>query len=443
MRKHRIIAGMAAAVLAAGVMALPVSATTPVEFHYTAVSGDNTSAKYYKYLVMDSANDCPAVSFNYTIASGTGVTAKDTSQIDVFAGSVAGVPASGATATFTAGQSTTPGTASDGITNSTSKKYARSEFVFDFSTVSFPEPGVYRYVVSEDDSSFTGGFSADNQQLERTLDVYVKDNGDAAHTLEVQSYVLYDTIITEAFEKVNTINTDSDTAPGHSRVSDDGKKTDGFVNEYTTYDLKFDKTVAGNQASRDKYFKFTVEISQAPGAVINVLGAGSTFQAAPEKNNATKYETAAMATNTVADSNNTLTGSQVQLGTAGTWTNDFYIQNGQSVVISGLPKGASYTITEVNEDYDPAISVKNSAGYDHATGDQTGGASSEIDNIDGAAVSDTYLNGRAEANFTNTRDGQIPTGVILSIAAPCVIGIAVVGGLIVLTVKKKKNESEE
>ena len=45
--------------------------------------------------------------------------------------------------------------------------------------------------------------------------------------------------------------------------------------------------------------------------------------------------------------------------------------------------------------------------------------------------------------FTNSKDGTIPTGVILSIAGPAVVGLAVIGGLIFMIIKRKKEDSED
>ena len=52
---------------------------------------------------------------------------------------------------------------------------------------------------------------------------------------------------------------------GSADVATDGTavadKTTGFVNTYPTQKLTFSKDVAGNQASRDKYFAFTLNIT--------------------------------------------------------------------------------------------------------------------------------------------------------------------------------------
>ena len=41
------------------------------------------------------------------------------------------------------------------------------------------------------------------------------------------------------------------------------KKSQGFTNSFDTSDLTLRKQVTGNQASRDKYFEFTLNIDKA------------------------------------------------------------------------------------------------------------------------------------------------------------------------------------
>ena len=440
MKIRRLFAGMAAAALAAAMMAAPVSAATSTPgtgFDYTAAHGNTHD--FTKYLVMDSANACPAVTFGYEIRSGAAASADDTGNtIEVYAG--VGSPTI-TNANFTAGQETTAGATDDGITGtngggSDAEKYAQSTFTVDFSNVDFTEPGIYRYIITEKTNEFPTGFTALNTNTSRTLDVFVEDNG--SKTLSVTQYILYDSIIEAPFTKNS--GTTIDNEKDGNRVTDNAKKTDGFVNKYSTNSLTFSKAVTGNQASRDKYFKFTVTVSNAQGAVLNVIGAGETFEAAPTKTDATKYSTDVMASNTVTDEVAGFTGTQVIVPNGGTYTHDFYLQDGQSVQISGIPAGAGYSITEANEDYKPSLAITG----DTQTCDTANDSGSAIETGDDKnTYTDTYLKSDTTAAFTNDRTGTVPTGVILSIAAPCVIGVAVISGLVIMNIKKKKDESEE
>lgn len=436
MRMKRFFAGMAAAALSAAMMAVPVSASaTPApastDFSYTGVEGG--TAEYQKYLVMPNDAACPTVTFNYSIAPGAAAEASDTNHIDVYAG------LTGATvsqqAAFDDESVIKAGAANDGIAMSADKKYATESFIVDFSAVIFPEPGVYRYVLTED--APTGAFST-KTALAKTLDVYVVDSDDGHNTLSVNSYVLYDTVIDTAFELDNAIDTQKDETT-KAYTEDGGNKTNGYVNEFSTLSLEFSKKVEGNQASRDKYFEFTLEIENITGVTVNVEGKDVTFTGAPAKNSATEYTAAAMAANG-ADENTTLDGQQLVADNTGKITHKFYLQDGDKVKITGIPQGAKYSITEVNEDYKPAIQITG----DTQTGDSANDSGAAIDTEgEKNTYTDNYLKYDTTAVFTNDRTGTVPTGVILSIAAPCVIGVAVISGLVIMNIKKKKDESEE
>ena len=59
------------------------------------------------------------------------------------------------------------------------------------------------------------------------------------------------------------------------------------------------------------------------------------------------------------------------------------------------------------------------------------------------AMSDDYIKGDAVIDFTNTRQGTIPTGVLLSIAAPAGVGIVVIAGIVYLLIKDRRRKTEE
>ena len=69
----------------------------------------------------------------------------------------------------------------------------------------------------------------------------------------------------------------------------DTTKDKGFTNEYATQDLTFSKTVTGNQGSREKYFQFTVKISNAVAGTKYDVDLTNAVASAPE-NLATKTE---------------------------------------------------------------------------------------------------------------------------------------------------------
>ena len=420
MKKKKFLAVFSTMAIAASMLAaMPASAA-----NYTAVAGGGTT-EVQKYLVLDKDAEVPTATFNYTITAGAEKKYDGKDSIAAYAGIMpSGTTGITGTVSFAAGDTTVNGAADDGITNSTDKKYVKKGFDLDFTGVSFPEPGVYRYVLTEDNAGATDNLGAGIKHVgnyQKTLDVYVTDDDG---TLGVVSYILYNSIIETAPAISNNAALDNkvdrtDTA--------NTEKTDGFVNEYESKSLSFAKKVEGNQGSKDKYFKFTVKIKNASGANLKVLMDNA--ETAPTVNNATVYDAEDMEEANKIDENRTVAGQQLVIIDNDEKTYDFYLQNGQYITLEGLPKGATYTVSEDAEEYTAA---------DGATFGTGTSANAFTDNKTGN-IGDNDI----KTGFTNTKDGTIPTGVILSIAGPAVLGIAVVGGIVYMTLKRKKEEEQD
>ena len=268
--------------------------------------------------------------------------------------------------------------------------YAKKTSTVDFSGVTFTEPGIYRYVITE---TGTNQAVTNDTNDKRYLDVYVTDdNGE----LKVSGYILH--------------ATDSEVGMGDSQGSD-GKQTDnksqGFTNTYDTSNLTFKKEVSGNQASHDKYFEFTVEIKDAvPGTVYNVDITGAT---------ATSGGNAA----TIAANANKANVTQLTVGADGKVTQKFYLQHGQYITIQGIAKDSTYTVTENKEDYKSEAAVVE--GYKDPT--------------TGTVVS-TDLN----TSYLNTREGTIPTGVIMTVAPFAAVTLLGGFGIAKLSMKKRRDD---
>lgn len=406
MKKKRFLTTLAAAALAASMLsALPASAANYPEAKWATGGTKN----YTKYLLLDKKANVPNATFSYTVTPGEPVNYAGTNNVAVYAGIV---PEGGITASvaFSSDSNTQDNTGDEAITTDTTKKYATGTISLNFSGVQFKEPGIYRYVLTEDDAEegeLGAGISCVGD-YEKTLDVYVMDtNG----TLAVQDYVLY------------TTDPDDD---------DTIEKSDGFINEYSSQSLSFAKRVTGNQGSKDKYFKFTVTITNASGATLNINGDKSNFETTTRANSATAttYTTAVMnAANTVDQS--TADGQQLVIASDSA-SYDFYLQDGQYITLDGLPKGAGYVVTEANEEYTSTVT-------EDADGKKFTYNSIEFKD----AASGTIGTADVATGFTNNKDGSIPTGVILSIAGPAVVGLAVIGGLIFMIIKRKKEDSED
>lgn len=433
--------GLTAAVFTA----VPMNASA-----YTPISGGEVS--FDKYLVMKNEATVPNVNFGLTVEpiSDTEVKAATATTLAVMKGptgiafksGVTDVTATAATATdpasaivaFKSTDATEPEANKESksivfqTASTTDEKFAEKKVTLDLSGVSFSEPGVYRYKITETDSTGVAGVTNDTDSV-RYLDVYVKNvttttgtGTDATTTdsLDIQGYFIH---------KGND-------APV-TGTADSTKKSTGFSNSYSTNDLEFRKVVTGNQGSKDKFFKITVKLTNPDNLIISdsdIFQLSGTWTKTPTKNGATIYEAADMA---AANNVTSLTYSQLK----GTDGYSFYIHDGELIELHGIPSGLGYTISEMEEDYTPSVAM-NSTG-DVKTGDKTA-EGTDIDTSANNSVTDSFLKSDAGVIFTNDRAGNIPTGVLSTIAGSIgivLIGIAgIAGGMFCL--KKKKSEEQ-
>lgn len=417
MKFNNIAKRIAAAGLAAGLV-LTTSVVSMAATTYTPVAG--TSCNFNKYLIMDAGDNVPNATFSFTVAPGTAVSASNT-VMQVLPG--VGTPTI-ANVTFTNSDTTATaaGTnidvartaaqrvegATSGVQLDAGQKYATKQATVDFSTVKFNEPGIYRYIITEtaNEAHANAGIIHDTD-VDRVLDVYVTDNGSG--TLVVSSYVLHTNVSAPV---INTTMGSADVAAAGDALSD---KTDGFTNEYGSKDLRISKEVSGNQASRDKWFEITATFTNVADADTFVVSIANDNDANTNDGNAdaTSGTTAATITANQGKTNPTsVTGAQLKAG------QKFYLQHGQNVVIRGIAPNATYTVTENAEDYQSAV----------MNGKTNSGT---IGSVAGS-------NKVAEAGFTNTRNGVVPTGVILD-SAPFIIIIGLAVAALAFTALRKKS----
>lgn len=485
--KQKILSGLLASAMVLGMGATQLKASAADPFTYptdaNTITGEKTTT-FKKFLIVDDGDHVPNVTFNFTIAAGDPISL-DTGNNDVMevrAG--VGTPtirASTAAATVTDGAVTfVPGDTSSltdtttghtdvtrpasdrvpglttGVELEAGEKFAVKELTVDFTNVVFPEPGIYRYVITEtaDAAHEAAGIMHDND-VDRILDVYVHHvdgtpavaptewyyggntytNEDDAKAAVDAAGGSYDEITNNGVAAVDphleiagyVLHTNAgDVAIGTDMGSAGGSlddKTDGFTNEYNSKDLAFKKEVTGNQASRDKYFEFTVTLDNVNDDDVFTVSLADDSNAATNDGNADATSGANAATiegNQGKSNPTTLTGAQLKAGAK------FYLQHGQHIVIRGIAPNATYTVTENAEDYKSTASAVTD--YD----DATTGTIGEIAGTD-KMVKTSYL---------NTREGVIPTG-ILTVVGPAVVLIllAVAGLSIVMIGKRRKEES--
>ena len=289
--------------------------------------------------------------------------------------------------------------------------------------------------------------------------------------------------------------------------------THSFLNDRIKVPLTIEKEVTGNQGSRDKYFKFKIEIANAGertlhldmsdattsfetgadgtkvpnGATIytrNVILSGSgneggntrdddanlTYGNATDDQKRTCEWTWVDDNETPGDDSDDVTyrsqwdneegwvtyagdsttplaegkepidvatrtfahGQHIKTGTDGKATIYVYLQHGESVTIRDLPFGASYEITETNENYYPItdftgpIEHNEILDVDELTADMTTGEwwTSDYTSTDGGydipfgdnsnMVGDNFFQHATEITFTNRSEGTVPTEVRLN-----------------------------
>ncbi len=435
MKIKKLFAGFAAAALAAGMMSMvPASAADYTAL--TGLTGNGTADPAFpvveKYLVMDKDASVPYGTYTFTIAPGTAVAADNTAgseKMPILAGPAGAKfaktvaadntitldTATSATLTFSSADSTTNegDNSLSGKTigfdnaSATDEKVSIKSLTVDFSEVTFDEPGVYRYVITE--AGTISGVTNDSDTT-ITLDVYVVDNNGA---LELNSYVLHKGEDAPAKNPATT--------PAAPTLAD---KTTGFSNVYDTQNLEFGKEVTGNQGSKDKRFAVTVRTTGANAATVYQLDGN--WEKEPDKKSATKYTAADMQT---ANNVTSLTGAQLNAGYT------FYLCDGEYVKVKGLEVNSTtpvtYAITEDAEEYKSTETIAATvAKYNDIN--HTDPVSGSI-----AADKDVYT------GYVNEREGVIPTGVIISIAAPAALAVIVAGCLVYLNVKRKREDSEE
>lgn len=410
MKKKRMMAALA--------LAMALGSTMPVcaAGMYSDAIGGEMEFSFSKYLVMDSEANVPNAEFTYAVTAGAAksydvagkkfqiLAGVDADKV-VMSGAAEGA---GIKVAFAVGDATKndENTYVKGYDNAV-QKYAEKSVTLDFSAVKFTEPGVYRYIVTE--SGENQGVTND-ADLTRVIDVYVVDATDAVeppeegefedpfarsgrageYKLSILGYVLH-------ASESDVVSGDE---LGSAGAYEDGKGQ-GFTNTYATTDMTVRKEVSGNQASRDKYFEFTLSITDAvPGAVYDVDLSGA--DAVSGTNDAT-----------IAENEGKTNPAQITVGADGTLEQKFYLRHGQAIVVKGLAPDTGYAWNENAEDYKST-----------PMNDKTSGTIAADD---------------IETGFTNTRNGVIPTGVVMAVA-PFAVVTLIGGAGAVLFMRKKKDE---
>lgn len=379
------------ALLVAGMATTPVMAegSTTEGSTYTPVTSDPIN--FDTTIYMRNTAKVPNITFKYAVAAQ----AASAGNLAVLAGND-GVTSNGlptiADIVFTANDAK----AADG-------ESIKKQGTVNFAGVTYKEPGVYRYVVTEtgEAQGVTHEDKAHKQEDRvKALDVYVTDDGTGK--LVVSGYVMHDNEGAKAAQLDAT-----------KRLDD---KDTNFEHLLTTSDVVLSKKVTGNQGSRDEYFKFTVNIKGADKGTQYIVDLGNA-DATTTKNGV----------NTETHVNPAL----LTAGEDGTLTQDFWIQNGQSIKIQGLGAKTGYTVTEADNAYKTNIAV---------TGDATNETENDIAAVAAKAVTDKAVLKDTKVAYTNEKAGAVPTGIVMPIAGATSIMLIGGAGVGYFILKNKKRE---
>lgn len=263
----------------------------------------------------------------------------------------------------------------DELTLAPGEKYAKKTVRADLTGITFTEPGIYRYSVSENIGALGQGISlADPTDNMLYLDVYV--NSDEQGKLVVAGSVLHRSNEAAA-------GTDRDTVYDGGFGGEAGQiKPSGFVNRYQTRNVTLKKKVTGNQGDRRRYFEFEVKLEHAvPGTVYGV--------------DLSKADAAVTAGGDKKEN-----PSRLQAGTDGSVLASYYLKDGQEITVRGIAEGTSCRIQE---------RVQPSSGYQVS---YTYGQDKEVrKSADTGEFS--IESAEREILFTNYRNGIVPTGLWL------------------------------
>lgn len=166
-------------------------------------------------------------------------------------------------------------------------------------------------------------------------------------------------------------------------------KTDTFTNEYSAGKLEIKKTVSGNGGDQSKYFDFTVTLVAPSG---DTVGADIAISGGTNPDNP----------------------ASIEKGWTGTKTVTLKLKHGETVSLSNIPYGVTYTVDEADYSGD---------GY------STSGEVTTATAISAAT---------ATVTVTNTKTIPVDTGVILESLPYVVIGLVVAAAVVLLIVRKTR-----
>ncbi len=300
----------------------------------------------------------------------------------------------------------------------------------------------YAFVTTSDENTSTTVLTIDTTVYEFRL---TKNDGDETDptvtiTLPYGAAYIVDEVTPAGWELKSVSNDADNDESANGSMLTTGTIEHVFLNDFTAHSLTIGKTVEGNQASRDKYFKYEITIetdgvrtlhldmsdatkafsgnlTDAPNAATSYtmwdIQSANAYDAEPNLTyaNATSeqqhicewtdgeytylwsdednhYVRTSIATGETAEDDITVPanatrslakGQHIRTNADGSVTFTIYLQHGETATLSGIPWGSSYTVTELCEGYHASAAL---------TGDTYTG---ELRQEDGSMSSGTEL----------------------------------------------------
>ena len=452
---------LTAAVIVPGVGTLKAKAVgSPYLAKRDSTSIETTTLK--KILKIENGSNIPAATFTITVSAIPNDIARTNSTLQVYKGvtpNLVTLTPTGGTAkdgsadfVYTAQKKKDANNDSTGdyVTikdaNPDADHYtATKEMELNFSKVVFPEPGVYRYILTE--SGDSAGVAYDTNKT-RTLDVYVEDatvkatSSPDQKTLTITKYIMYVGTLSDgpSNAKQESQGTKQTLEDGVTEVTPNGlgvsgaTKSVGFVNSYPAVGLTFGNEVNGNQGSKDKYFKYTLTLTGTAGTKLDVNLSKADKKIAKNPNPATTC----------------ITGDEgvenpeiITIGSNGTVSVDFYLQDAQYVTVNGIAEGMEYTLSVEEEEYSKEEKIsKDDSTFDKDNDDKY----DELQDAVSGKIEKDQNDGKIHniyTGYTLSKTGIIPTGVILSVAPWVIAGMVILAGIAFFAIRSGRKYEEE
>lgn len=306
-------------------------------------------------------------------------------------------------------------------------------------------PGIYRYKISDTTTTDTltaagitrpTGFVKDLY-----LDVYVKNNS-AGTGYEVYGYVLFKEAASGSNAQLDieygsgTIETVK--ADGFTVLSSGVTSTSQLVDQYHTYNVEITKTTTGALADTRNNFPFQVDLTNS------VVTSQDDFYYVITKDATASSEVTDKLSNT---------GSKTIGSATSTGADNLLLQNGDKILITGLPVSTKIDVTEYNNTTDIYTVTAQDEGDATLTLDNTvssGTAASDVDSVPMAASQTASLHTTKDIDHTDSKDVVAITNSIETISPTGYVtrfapyALMLIGGIVLLIVAKKhKKHTEE